>query len=135
MWFQTKNQLYGIFILLCQTFSMPYILHRYLISYKMWCHDDITTALLQNQIIVIVFPIYLKCRNKVWHLVEWGFYLQERLMSCEKKEKKQTLLVSCLPIVVVEQHYHNPPPPSPPKKSTSVLFFFHRFFGFNEGKG
>ena len=73
---------------------------------KIWRYDDVTTVLWQNWIIVIVSSIFLKCLYKVWCLVNRKFYPQQRLMSFEKKHKKQILLISCLPIVVVEQHNH-----------------------------
>ena len=69
-------------------------------------YDYVTTALWQNQIIGIAYSIFLECLNKVLCAVNGGFYPQQRLMSFEKKHKKQILLVSCLPIVVVEQRYH-----------------------------
>ena len=73
--------------------------------YKIWRYDDVTSALLQNQIIVILCSIFLKCPNKVWCLVNGGFYPQHRLTSFEKNIKNR-YLVPCLPIVVVEQHNH-----------------------------
>ena len=76
---------------------------------KIWRYDDVTTALWQNQIIVIVYSICLKCLNKVLHFVNGGFFPQQRLMSFEKKHKKQILVVSCLPTGVVKQHYHISP--------------------------
>ena len=69
---------------------------------KVWHYVYVTTALWQNQIIVIVDSIFLKCLNRVLCHVNGGFDPQQRLMSFEK-DKKLILFVSCLPIVVVEQ--------------------------------
>ena len=41
---------------------------------KIWRHDGVTTALWQDQIIVVVCPIFFKCLNKLWCLVNRGFY-------------------------------------------------------------
>ena len=51
---------------------------------KILRYDDVTTALWQNQIIVIVYSIFLKCLNKVSYLVNAGFSSKQGLMSFEK---------------------------------------------------
>ena len=64
---------------------------------KIWRYGDANTALWQNQIILIVYSIFLKCLNKLLCLVN---------VFWKKKKHKKQILLSCLPIVVVEQYYH-----------------------------
>ena len=58
---------------------------------KTWRYDDVTTALWQNQIIVILYSIFLKCLNIVSCFVSGGFYSQQRLMSFGKTKTRYFL--------------------------------------------
>ena len=76
---------YQIFV--CQVSSKESIIF---ISFdnKIWRYHDVTTALWQNQIIVIVYSRFFRCLNKVLYLVNEEFYPQQKLMSFEKKNIK-----------------------------------------------
>ena len=68
---------------------------------KIWRHDGVTTALWQDQIIVVVCPIFFKCLNKLWCLVNRGFYPQQRLIkSFKKKIKKKYFLYHVFPLLL-----------------------------------
>ena len=95
---------YQIFV--CHVSSKESII---LISFhnKIWRYDAVTTALWQNEIIVIVCSIFLKCLGVV--PCEWGILSTTPIDEFKKKHEKQKLLVSCLPIAGAEQHYHISP--------------------------
>ena len=103
MWFQTTwnfHPFYQVFV--CDVFSKESIIF---ISFhkKVWRYDHVITISWQNQGIIIVYCIFLKCLNKVsWEIL----YTTKINKFWKKKKKKEILLVSCPLIVVLEQHYH-----------------------------
>ena len=125
--------------------STPSDNQNIIIFYNKISHDKVTTALQQNQIIVIVCPLFLKCLNRVWCLVNREFYLQQRLISFEKKIN--ILLYYVFPLLLLNNIYHMPPKHDVLQKflfsllnhcwykpKNMKLFFFHKFFGLGEGK-
>ena len=90
MWFQTSwnfHLFYQIFV--CHGSSKESIMFI-LFHNKIWLYDDATTAIWQNQIIVIAYSIFLKGLNKEWFSPwEWEIlstakineFLKKRLVS------------------------------------------------------
>ena len=84
--------LHGIFILFYQIFVWHVSSKESIIFIsfynKIWLDDDVTTALCQNQIIVIVYSIFLKSLNKVYAF--WmGDFTTTKINVFWKKHKKQ----------------------------------------------
>ena len=97
-------KLHGIFILFYQIFvshvsSKENIIFISFLK-KIWRYDDVTTAFWQNQIIVIVDSIFLKCLNRVLCHVNGGFYPQQRLRSFEKDIKNRYFLYHGFPLLL-----------------------------------
>ena len=97
---------YGVFV--CHVSSKESIMF---ISFHniIWRYVDVTTALLQNQIIVIVYSIFLICLKSGVMSFELGILSTTKVNVFWKKHEKQILLISCLRTVAVEQHYHISP--------------------------
>ena len=72
--FQTSRNFHQIFV--CHV-SSEEVLFLSQFHNKIWRYDDVTTALWQNQVIAIVYSIFLKCLNKVLCLVNGGVYQQQ----------------------------------------------------------
>ena len=144
-------KLHGVFIFFFRVFvchvsskeSIMFITFHNII----WRFVDVTTALLQNQIIVIVYSIFLICLKSGVMSFELGILSTTKVNVFWKKHEKQILLISCLRTAVVEQHYHISPKNDFSQKSLFGLLnhlwykppktlndFFHGFFGLGAGK-
>ena len=87
-------KLHGLFILfyqvfVCDVFSKESIIFNSFHK-KVWRYDDVITISWQNQGIIIVYCIFLKCLNKVsWEIL----YTTKINKFLKKKKKKDT---SCI---------------------------------------
>ena len=89
-------KLHGLFIVfyqvvVCDVFSKESIIF---ISFhkKVWRYDDVITISWQNQWIIIVYSIFLKCLNEV----SWEILYATKINVFWKKKKKKKRDTSCI---------------------------------------